>query len=1602
LASIINDMKNIYRFTFLLAMLLYISSGYVAAQQNAFSIGSVATSCTGSPTVTLPVKVQNLTNVGSFQFTVKFDPTKFTYQSHSALSPAFLAGNPLFGWDDMTHIGAGQITFSWLRFGGLTLVPDSTIFTITLNYLGGGTGTVIYDLAGPSSFDVTDPAVNSVPFTQTGGSVSTSDIQPPVVVCPPSVTVQSNTPVAIPSASATSVTDNCGVVGSVYQTTGTTMTMGSGTNATAVAFAPGSSVITFGATDAASNFGTCSMTVTVQAITPPGPDTLTIIASAGPLTCGQMQMYVDILANNFDSLGSLQYTVQWNPALFSFDSVGMPNTALNLNSTNYNLTQTAGGFLGFSWTTLNPATPYITLPNGARLVRVYFHLLTTGNINSAITFGSTPVPIEAFNNAVPPGYEVPVNVLSGTVLSVDTTMPSLTCPPSQTFSVPQGQTNVTVNGLIATGSDLCDPSLTYSYQLIQNGNPTVQVPNSNNASGAYPIGLTVVAFTATDDAGNSNICFTNIQVNPANPVVIYVDTADISCNGTGLVDVNIRVRNFADVVGAQFVIAWDEIVLDFDTISFLATGINSQSFNFGNFNNVNNGFLQYIDGNINGWPNIPDDGILFTMRFFLPGGNINEVIDFINLPGFPIQVYDANINLLNVTTMPGGVISNDTLAPVFTNCPANVTVNTPGLECTTLYNWPKIIVTDDCGPIQSLDSNFTSHVFNTGTHTIIYTAEDAAGNTKVCSFVILVKDAFLPAFLTPCPQNINVNAGVNCIAAVNWLAPSAFDNCDQALVPALSSFTPGQTFVSGPTTVVYTATDLSGNTISCSFVVTVNETTAPIIACPSDTTIALSAGACSAPVTWAAPTATDNCTGMVAITGTHASGVTLPTGFTIVEFTATDMSSNTATCSFVVTITEPQAPSVLCPANMTLSVDNSVPGNCGATAIWTAATAADNCPGAVILNASINSGSFLPAGLNTIRYTATDASGNTATCTFTVQVIDNVAPVFTSCPPAQMFTLHPDSCTVLVAWQDITPANVIEPCGIATFINVTNFTSPHLFGVGNHVVTYIAIDNAGNVANCSFQVTVRDTVPPVLATCPSDTVLLSTSCTVPFNFVLPGATDNCDNNVTVTVAPASGLILPAGSTTIYKIVARDNYSNFDSCSFTVQVAAALPPTVSCPASVTQVGCSWVASWAAPTIAGFCSQPVNLTVSPYDIGTTIPSGVHTITYTGIDNAGITASCSFTVTVTDPIGPTIVCPQDVVVDVSGGMTADPSNFVTTAVPISGCDSVQLTFTNPVASDNCGNVFNVQTSGLGSGAIFAVGVTNMAYTATDATGNSATCAFSITVDSIASVLSIATSSNPVCPGEPLIISVPSIAGATYAWSGPAATYPNAPVLTINPVTAAAAGLYAVTVTNNGCIYTSGAGVPITIATAPMAVLDYFPLQTNQADTLRTLANDTGLGNGVTYTLLNPPVGVTQSANGNLFFAGSDKVGDIEFFYVICSEDCITACDTTVVTINVKDSPCIYEPNTLTPNGDGLNDEWIIPCLEFERYPNNSVVIYNQWGDKVFSASPYVPFPKQTAWNGGLNNDIVKQVPDGTYYYVFRPSPTATPRTGFIEIFR
>ncbi|MFN6117066.1 MAG: HYR domain-containing protein, partial [Flavobacteriales bacterium] len=277
---------------------------------------------------------------------------------------------------------------------------------------------------------------------------------------------------------------------------------------------------------------------------------------------------------------------------------------------------------------------------------------------------------------------------------------------------------------------------------------------------------------------------------------------------------------------------------------------------------------------------------------------------------------------------------------------------------------------------------------------------------------------------------------------VTYTTPVGTDNCTGSTTTRTAGLASGSTFPIGTTTVTHQVTEAAGLTASCSFTVTVVDAQAPAISCPAN--INVNAGAaCTATASWLTPGMTDNCPGAIMTqTAGPVSGSIFPLGTTVITYTATDAAGNVSTCSFNVNIIDATAPIVVnCPSNIALNSGAS----CSVPASWSAPSVTDNCAGASIAQtAGPASGSSFPIGITTIVYTATDAGGNTSTCSFTVTVTDNLVPSI-SCPADISVNNTVGTCGAVVTYT--TPVGT-DNCAGSTTTRTAGLASGSTFPVG--------------------------------------------------------------------------------------------------------------------------------------------------------------------------------------------------------------------------------------------------------------------------------------------------------------------------------------------------------------------------------------------------------------------------------------------------------------------------------------------------------------------------------------------------------------------------
>jgi len=136
--------------------------------------------------------------------------------------------------------------------------------------------------------------------------------------------------------------------------------------------------------------------------------------------------------------------------------------------------------------------------------------------------------------------------------------------------------------------------------------------------------------------------------------------------------------------------------------------------------------------------------------------------------------------------------------------------------------------------------------------------------------------------------------------------------------------------------------------------------------------------------------------------------------------------------------------------------------------------------------------------------------------------------------------------------------------------------------------------------------------------------------------------------------------------------------------------------------------------------------------------------------------------------------------------------------------------------------------------------------------------------------------------------------------------------------------------------------------------------------------------------FNILEEPTGELEDQGDGIFNYLADPNfldGLVSFQYELCNEDCPEQCDTATVSIQLQAEVILEFPNTITVNGDGVNDVFVVPDIadQPDQFSKQELIIFNRWGDVVYSAKPYL-----NDWGGKNKNG--SELPQGTYYYVLR----------------
>ncbi len=172
-----------------------------------------------------------------------------------------------------------------------------------------------------------------------------------------------------------------------------------------------------------------------------------------------------------------------------------------------------------------------------------------------------------------------------------------------------------------------------------------------------------------------------------------------------------------------------------------------------------------------------------------------------------------------------------------------------------------------------------------------------------------------------------------------------------------------------------------------------------------------------------------------------------------------------------------------------------------------------------------------------------------------------------------------------------------------------------------------------------------------------------------------------------------------------------------------------------------------------------------------------------------------------------------------------------------------------------------------------------------------------------------------------------------------------------------------------------------------------EYFLLEPSAISAYYSYSNPSCLGNNDGYIEI-----LVSGGTEPYLFSWQNYVVDLPLLsglaqgiYKITISDS-NDCEYSLPVVNLVDidEDCLKIPNAFTPNGDGINETWLIENIEM--FPNSVISVYNRWGQKLFEGKG-----SGEMWDGTCNGRLV---PTGSYIYVIEMFNRGLDYTGIVTI--
>ncbi len=600
------------------------------------------------------------------------------------------------------------------------------------------------------------------------------------------------------------------------------------------------------------------------------------------------------------------------------------------------------------------------------------------------------------------------------------------------------------------------------------------------------------------------------------------------------------------------------------------------------------------------------------------------------------------------------------------------------------------------------------------------TVSDQFGNTATCTFQISIENNPPVANCGDFTLTLS-NSGVATLTPNN-VNNNSTDDCTTNLILSLNQTDFNCNNV-GQNTVQLTVTDASGLSSTCLSTITVLDVTPPTALC-SDFTVNVDANGDATVTAANIDNGSSDLCSNVSLQLDQTAFDCMDKGGNVVVLTVTDASSNSSSCTAVVTVNDIIPPTVTCIPDFTMQLDET--GMISLSETHFIESDSDNC--------GVTTRSATPTVFDcsvkdtpiAVTVTVSDACNNTAQCNVNVTVEDNMAPTCTLIPD---LTFAPD--------VEITVADVFgtfnDNCATvssSTTIAPSTFTCDDL-GVQTVIVT--VNDDCGNSGQCTTDVTIVDNAVPMcvandISVCldaagmysltPADSIAITNGttagCDVMFVLTFSQSDFDCDD----TAAPVDLVVtLTSGGTVT-------------TCNSTVTVIDKEAPTLTCiPNTTFDLNSMGQVVLTPGDIIAMSNDncPVTRTIDVSVLNCDNKATPTTITATVTDASGNSNTCSTVITVEDNEAPTCT--------LQTGLTFAPN--VTISV-----DDVFSSF-----SDNCATVSSSSTIAPSIFTCMQLGPQTVTVTVNDNCGNSGTCTTSVEIEDM---------DEPVCVANDITVNL------------------------------------------------------------------------------------------------------------------------------------------------------------------------------------------------------------------------------------------------------